>query len=156
MSGWRVWFYLGGQRKENVIRAWLGDERVSKAQTVAFQEKIDAFETGGPDMVPGFMTETPIAKDIYKLKIKGNKGMKQLRPLCCRGPFGPTEITVLVGAVERDGELDPSDAIDRAQSNLKVLRADPSRRIHERLTPKPESSDAGTHRGLHIAPKPYR
>ncbi len=30
-------------------------------------------------MVPGFISETPVARGIYKMKIKGNKGMKQLR-----------------------------------------------------------------------------
>ena len=144
---WGVYFYLGGARRENIIRAWLKRERVPLAQIAAFQEKIDALERGGPEMVPGFISETPIARDIYKMKIKGNKGMKQLRPMCCRGPFGPNEYTILVGAVERDGKLDPEDAEERAQDNLSSLKADPTRRTNERLRsviPQKRDSDVAT------------
>jgi hypothetical protein len=152
MSGWRVYFYLSGQRRENAIRAWLHDERVSAVQIAIFQEKLDALEEGGPEMVPGFISETPVAKDIYKMKIKGNKGMKQLRPLCCRGPFGPSEYTILTGAIEKDRVLVPKDANARAQSNLADLKADPSRRVYERLNPKPEPE---TKRALGSTPKTH-
>jgi len=134
---WKVYFYLRGSRRENAIKAWLKDERVPATQIAAFQEKIDTLEQSGPEMVPGFITETPVASDIYKMKIKGNKGMKQLRPMCCRGPFGPNEYTILEGAVEKDRELIPADVKKRAQANLRELKADPSRRVHERLTSKP-------------------
>ena len=137
MAKWKVYCYLEGLRRDNAIRAWLESERVSVAQIAAFQDKIDTLEESGPEMVPGFISDTPVAKDIYKMKIKGNKGMKQLRPMCCRGPFGPNEYTVLVGAVEKDRQLVPEDAKKRAQDNLKTLRADPTRRVHERLRPTP-------------------
>lgn len=133
INKWKVYFYLEGLRRDNAIREWLKRERVSVAQIAAFQEKIDTLEQSGPDMLTGFITETPVAPGIYKMKIKGNKGMKQLRPMCCRGPFGPNEYTILVGAVEKDNNLDPDDAKARAQANLKALREDPTRRVHERL-----------------------
>lgn len=139
MPLWKVYFYLEGQRRDNSVRVWLEQERVSIAQIASFQDKIDTLEERGPEMVPGFISETPVAKDIYKMKIKGNKGMKQLRPLCCRGPFGPNEYTVLFGAVEKDNKLVPKDAKIRAQENLKALKADRSRRIYERLVRKPQS-----------------
>jgi len=136
MNKWKVYFYLEGLRRNNVIRDWLEEERVPVAQIAAFQDKIDTLEERGPEMVPGFISDTPVAKDIYKMKIKGNKGMKQLRPMCCRGPFGPREYTILCGAVEKDNRLIPVDAKKRAQDNLKVLRADATRRVHERLARK--------------------
>jgi hypothetical protein len=139
MPKWRVYFYLEGLRRDHSIRGWLDSEGISKAQVAAFQDKIDTLEEGGPTMVPGFITETPVAHDIYKMKIKGNKGMKQLRPMCCRGPFGPNEYTILVGAIEKDGKLVPNDAKKRAEDNLKALKADPSRRTNERLIAKSES-----------------
>lgn len=114
--------------------AWLKDEKVSRAQTAVFQDKLDTLERSGPEMVSGFISETPVAKDIYKMKIRGNKGMKQLRPMCCRGPFGPNEYTILFGAVERDRKLVPGNAKERARENLELLKADPTRRVHERLT----------------------
>ena len=138
MPKWRVYFYLEGLRRDHAIRKWLESERVSTAQIATFQDKMDTLEQSGPEMVPGFITETPVAKDIYKMKIKGNKGMKQLRPMCCRGPFGPNEYTILAGAVEKDGKLVPGDVKKRAQDNLRALRADPSRRTNERLIAKPK------------------
>src|ERR1035441_8005015 len=102
MGQWKVYLYLAGLRRDNAIKVWLKDEAVSVAQTAAFQDKIDTLEKSGPDMVPGFISENPVATNIYKMKIKGNKGMKQLRPMCCRGPFGPNEYTILMGAVEKD------------------------------------------------------
>ena len=139
MSEWRVYFYLGGRRRENVVKAWLRDEAISMAQIAAFQDKIDTLEASGPDMIPGFISETPVAQDIYKMKIKGNKGMKQLRPMCCRGPFGPNEYTILIGAVEKDGKLIPADVKARAQQNRRELMTDRSRRVHERLAPKSDT-----------------
>ena len=138
LTEWRVYFYLEGLRRDHSIRKWLESERVPKGQIAAFQDKIDTLEEGGPTMVPGFITETPVAPDIYKMKIKGNKGMKQLRPMCCRGPFGPNEFTILAGAIEKDRKLVPGDVKKRAQENLKALKADPSRRTHERLIAKSE------------------
>jgi hypothetical protein len=133
MAEWKVYFYLGGLRRDNVIRAWLKAEAISVAQIAAFQDKIDTLEQSGPDMVPGFISDTPVARDIYKMKIKGNKGMKQLRPMCCRGPFGPREYTILIGAVEKDRKLIPADVKERAQDNRTALIADRTRRVRERL-----------------------
>src|SRR5271170_4009374 len=110
MATWKVYFYLEGSRRDNGIQEWLRRERVPIAQIAAFQDKIDTLERSGPEMLPGFISETPVAKGIYKMKIKGNKGMKQLRPMCCRGPFGPNEYTILLGAIEKDGKLIPEDA----------------------------------------------
>lgn len=138
MPNWQVYFFLHGARRENIIVKWLKDQSVPPAQITAFQEKIDTVEQSGPDMVPGFISGTPIAKDIYKMKIKGNKGWKQLRPMCCRGPFEPNAYTVLVGAIEKDEKYIPRDAVKRAQENLEELRTDQTRRRRERLTPKLE------------------
>jgi len=136
MPEWKVYFFLRGERRENVIKAWLKDESVPDAQIAVFQEKIDTLERSGPEMVPGFISETPVGKEIYKMKVKGNKGWKQLRPMCCRGPFEQqNEYTVLVGAVEKDWKLIPSNAKERAQANLIELKADRTRRRRERLTP---------------------
>jgi hypothetical protein len=132
LEGWFVYFFLS-QRGENVIKEWLATKKVPTEQIAAFQDKIDTLERSGPDMVPGFISETPVAKDVYKMKIKGNKGRMQLRPFCCRGPFGNREYTVLVGAVEKDGRLVPADAKQRAQDHLAILRSNPLRKRRERL-----------------------
>src|SRR5690348_8575014 len=81
-------------RDENIIRRWLRDERVTKTEIAIFQAKIDLFERGGPDLNPGLIVG-PVAKDIYKMKIKGHKGHVQLRPMLCFGPFVDNEVTLL-------------------------------------------------------------
>lgn len=119
-------------RGANVIREWLDDEKVSIAQRADFQTRIRLLENGGPQASPGFITETPVAKDIYKAKIKGNKGWVQLRPMLCRGPVVMQwEFTFLLGAIEKDGALRPKEWKSLAQNNLKILLADPKRRRHE-------------------------
>jgi len=128
---WRVYFFLDG-RQENVIARWLSKERVPKGQIANFQAKLDTLERGGPDASPGLIVG-PLAKDIFKMKIKGNKGWVQLRPMVCYGPFNDHELTLLVGAIERDSKLDPRNAVERAHENLTILRADRQRRRRERL-----------------------
>jgi len=66
-------FLPGGLERDNAIREWLKEERVPLAQIGTFQDKIDTLEESGPEMVPGFITETPVVDGIYKMKIKGNK-----------------------------------------------------------------------------------
>lgn len=128
---WRVYCFLS-QRGANVIREWLDEERVSLEQRADFQLKITLLENGGPDTVPGFITETPVARDIYKAKIKGNKGRVQLRPMLCKGPVVlDREFTFLCGAIERDGTLVPKNCKQKAQENRRILLSDSNRRRHE-------------------------
>jgi hypothetical protein len=131
---WRVYCFLS-QRGSNVIKEWLEDEKVPTAQRADFQLKISLLESGGPEMVPGFITDTPVARDIYKAKIKGNKGWKQLRPMLCKGPFAmDAEFTFLCGAIEKDRALIPRDCKERAQQNRQTLIKDPKRRRNEGVT----------------------
>ena len=128
---WRVYCFLS-HRGTNVIKEWLDRERVPTAQRAAFQLKIKLLENGGPDAVPGFLTDTPVAKDIYKAKIKGNRGWVQLRPMLCKGPWiMEWEFTFLFGTIERDRMLHPKDWKDRAQENREILLVNPNRRRHE-------------------------
>lgn len=129
---WRVFFLLNA-RGDNLIKQWLKEEKVPKEQVAVFQDKIDTLELSGPDLVPGFISETPVAPHIYKMKVKGSKGWKQLRPMCCKGPFAIGEYTVLVGAIERDNKL-PKNAKRDAQRLREELILDPARRRRERLT----------------------
>jgi len=122
------------QRRENVILEWLDRERVSKEQRGQLQQKLDVLEAGGSEMCPGLIFG-PIVKDIYKLKIRGNKGAVQLRPMICRGPFtNEAASTLLTGAIERNGKLDPATAPKDAQRNRNTLLSDWSRRRCERFS----------------------
>ena len=142
---WSVYEFLD-ERRRSTIRAWLEQERVQQGQVATFRAKIDALRMGGPDMNPGLI-QGPIKKrklavtGIYKMKIKGNKGWVQLRPLLCYGPFeeDKSTITLLLGAIEKDGVLLPEDYLQRADRNREVLLNDPTRRrvlrIPRRITP---------------------
>jgi hypothetical protein len=128
-----VYFFLN-PRGDNVIKRWLAKARVPIAQIATFQAKLDTLEQGGPEASPGLIVG-PLAKDIFKMRIKGNRGWVQLRPMVCYGPFSPDrEVTLLVGAIEKDGKYDPQNAVARAQDNIGVLRANPHRRRRERIT----------------------
>src|SRR5277367_6078766 len=117
---WRVYCFLSA-RGANVIREWLDEERIPSAQRGDFQTRIRLLENGGPQASPQFISDTPVAKDIYKAKIKGNKGWVQLRPMLCRGPWVKEwEFTILLGAIEKDGALRPKEWKVLAQNNLKI------------------------------------
>ena len=103
-----------------------------KAEVAIFQAKIDLFERGGPDLTPGLIAG-PVAKNIYKMKIKGHKGHVQLRPMLCYGPVSETEITLLVGAIEKGFKLIPETCKVTAQENRGILIADKRRRRRERV-----------------------
>jgi len=127
---WQVFCFIT-HRGENIIREWLRKEKVPRTQVAVFQSKLDTFERGGPDLSPGLISSGPVAKDIYKMKIKGHKGHVQLRPMLCYGPFGDAEITLLAGAIEKGFKLIPSTCFSEAQENRTILVANPSRRRNE-------------------------
>ena len=126
---WLVYHFLS-QRGVNVIREWLDKEKVSSQQRGRFQSLINSLERGGPDLVPGFI-HGPVAKDIYKAKVRGNKGQVQLRPRLCRGPIQKYEFTFLIGAIEKGGKDIPNHCNATAQENRRILIGDPTRRTHE-------------------------
>jgi hypothetical protein len=66
MPEWMVYFFLHGERRDNIIKAWLKDESVQFKQIVAFQEKIDTLEQSGPDMVPGFIRTLLLPRKFIK------------------------------------------------------------------------------------------
>jgi hypothetical protein len=127
---WRIYCFLS-ERGANLIREWLDEERISSSQRATFQAKIDIFERAGPDMSPGFITTTPIAADIYKMKVKGQV---QLRPMACKGPVDlDREYTILLGWIERDNRRVPNEVKAKAQQNRVILLSNPNRRRHERI-----------------------
>jgi hypothetical protein len=128
---WPIYSFID-HRGQNVIREWLKREKVPKTQVATFQAKIDIYERGGPDLSPGLIVG-PVAKNIFKMKIKGHKGHVQLRPLVCYGPSVQSEVTMLVGAIEKDFKLRPDNCKTIAQENREVVIADRERRRRERI-----------------------
>lgn len=129
---WPIYCFVT-HRNENIIREWLRAEKVPKTQIAIFQAKIDSYERGGPDLNPGLISDGPVAKNIYKMKIKGHKGHVQLRPMVCYGPFRDGEVTLLLGAIEKDSKLRPENCKQQAQDNREILIADRRRRRRERI-----------------------
>jgi hypothetical protein len=128
---WRV-FHFVNHRNGNEIVEWLDREKVSGAQRGKFQMLLDLVQMGGPESVPQFI-QGPVAKDIYKAKIKGNKGNVQLRPRVCHGPIGQFEFTFLCGAIEKNNKDIPSNCNKLAQDFRTVVINDPNRRRIERV-----------------------
>jgi len=127
---WQIYCFLS-ERGVNLIIDWLDAEKISVKQRADFQAKIDLFERGGSELITGFITDTPIAPDIYKMKIKGQV---QLRPMACRGPFDLNrEYTILVGWIERDNKRVPNDVKKKASENRTIVLANPERRRRERI-----------------------
>ena len=116
----RVYFFLN-TRGDNVIKRWLAKARVPIAQIATFQAKLDTLEQGGREASPGLIVG-PLAKDIFKMRIKGNRGWVQLRRMVCYGPFSPDrEVTLLVGAIEKDGKYDPQNAVAADSTSVRIL-----------------------------------
>lgn len=135
-NAWSVFHFID-HRNNNEIIEWLDRERVSLSQRARFQNFIDLVHKGGPENVPGFISSGPVAKDIYKAKVKGNKGQVQLRPRLCHGPHGKFELTFLCGAIERGGRDHPTNCNVTAHENRTVVKNDQTRRRAERIDGSP-------------------
>jgi hypothetical protein len=121
-------------RGVNQIAAWTrsleATERAKLAAKLLILEKLPV------ESLPQYLKGPRIQgeKEIYKLQIGASGSRLALRPLACRGPFDKdTEITLLVGAVERDNQL-AAGAGALAERRRKEIIADPKRRTtHERI-----------------------
>jgi hypothetical protein len=130
-NAWTIYHFVDHRNKNEIVE-WLDRESVGSGQRAKFQNLMDLVHKGGPENVPGFI-QGPVAKDIYKAKIKGNKGQVQLRPRVCHGPLGQFEFTFLCGAIEKGNKDRPTDCNKIAQSYRTVVIHDPTRRRTERI-----------------------
>ncbi len=108
-------------------------EGLAPVQQAQLDNKIELLRRE-PSLLDG-MIHGPIKgyKHLYKLKIGGKV---RLRPLLCRGPVdADNELTLLAGATERDGKLDPPGAPATAEGNRVTLSADHRRRKEYDATP---------------------
>lgn len=66
---------------------------------------------------------------MLKLRVKGNV---QLRPMLCEGPVDvKSEFTLLLGAIEVGGKLQPRGADALANDIKQAIKADPANRRKE-------------------------
>ena len=112
------------------VRRWRDDQQVP--QRTQFDEKLDSLASAGPEMVPGLIAGPLSVKGkgkfrhIYKIQMGGKI---RLRPLLCRGTQNlDAELTLLIGATERDGQLEPLNAPEKADSRREEILNDDTHR----------------------------
>jgi hypothetical protein len=127
---WKIFEFLD-HRGQGVIEVWLKRARIQKEGRQRLNLKLALLTQAGPDLPPGLLAGPIDGGHIYKLRVKAPR--VQLRPLLCRGPIdNDSEFTLLLGATERDWELVPEDAPQRAEDNRQIIIAAPKRRrLHE-------------------------
>jgi hypothetical protein len=131
MSSTALWTFVseGGR---DVLRDWAKEVRLPTRVRALVDQKVNVlrqqpFET----VIHTHLLAGPIAKQhhIYKLRVNGSVAV---RLMLCRGPLvGESGYTLLLGAVERDSNLVPADAPERATRNRTVVLGDPVHRRKE-------------------------
>src|SRR5687768_8937912 len=128
MAELTLWDFLSARGK-NVILRWVRDERLTKRDRAALNQKLARLRQMDFDLAFGTkLLAGPIQKQrhIYKLVIHS---AVMLRPLLCRGPIAvESEYTLLLGAIERNWRL-PAGALQHAEANRLIILNDPSRRV---------------------------
>jgi hypothetical protein len=130
MPEYVLWDFLEGARFENVILRWVQDERLTKRDRAALNNRIRRLaQTDYALAVQTKLLAGPIYKHVYKLVIHADR---MLRPMLCRGPIdNETEYTFLLGAIEINWKL-PRGSKEQAEGNREVVLSNADRRcIHE-------------------------
>lgn len=124
---WRLYDFTSA-RGASVLQEWVDRERLTKTELAKLNSKLDLLAIAGPALPPKLLAG-PVHKHIYKLIIHGDR---MLRPMLCKGPFDmEAEYTLLLGAIEKDGDLDHDP--NEAETNRTILLAHQSRRrVHDR------------------------
>ena len=115
----------------NDFKDW--SKNLQSPQRGKLNAKLDMLALQGSSLFPEVLTGTDTA-GILKLRVKGNV---QLRPMLCEGPIDVTkEFTLLLGAIEVDGNLKPKKADQIANKRKNEVKKDHHhRRIdHERVS----------------------
>jgi hypothetical protein len=114
------------ERGENEIRLWLDGlpkrARIKIDVRLRHLENVRYFQ-GEPQYIKALVGYD----GIYEVRVISQN--VQYRPLGCYGP-GPGDFTLLVGAVEKGGRLEPREAADVAVKRREIILAD-RRRTHE-------------------------
>lgn len=124
----RTFFDFVSTRGENVIESWLLND-IPKNARAAIEAQLGFLRT-----VPTF--QRPAAGDMKGRECRGlieirvKEDRQQYRVLACYGP-GRGEVTLLVGAREKDRKLEPRDACATARRRIAAIENGEGT-IHER------------------------
>ncbi|MEK6787939.1 MAG: hypothetical protein AABY68_03200 [Pseudomonadota bacterium] len=127
---YKLFDYIDASGK-NPFKEWT--EGLQKRDRAKLNQKLDSLEKHGEGLYPYLLTGSPVA-GIQKLRVRGNV---ELRPMLCHGPIAhDTEFTLLCGATEVGGELEPANAPNKADERKAEVGADPEnrRKDHERVS----------------------
>lgn len=124
----RLYDYVDA-RGRNIIREWT--DGLQARDRAKLRNKLKMLEkVADPALLPQLLAGPRIQgePEIYKLQVGRSGSENALRPMLCRGPFDKNEeLTLLVGATERDGKL-PKGVAKVAEQNRRDILADPNRR----------------------------
>ena len=122
-----IWEFLPDAR-HGVIREWLRDKNISVRDQAKLDLAVDRLRTLDFGLNSTKLVAGPLkGSKVFKLRLRCEN--RELRPMLCRGPLEPLgDCTLLLGAIERDGKLDPADAVQRAEGNRRKLKEDRSLR----------------------------
>ncbi len=127
MAGWILYDYVD-RRGINSFEQW--SRGLEKSYLAMLNRKLKALEDETErDLLPGLI-DGPIRgyPHIYKLRVGGRV---RLRPLLCKGPADKnTELTLFMGATERDSKFDPANAPAMAEERRQEIIQDQQRRCN--------------------------
>lgn len=115
---------------DNTFLSWT--RSLQTTQRAKLNAKLDMLSLHGCELLPNTLTGTD-TPGILKLRVKGGV---QLRPMLCKGPVATeSEFTLLLGAKEIGGKLNPLKADELANDLKAEVIADPQhrRKNHERV-----------------------
>jgi len=119
----------------NEISHWADKSSLSVRDRAAFDQRL--FLLGSIDRELALDTKLlngPLRKagNLYKMKITADK---QLQPHLCTGPSNHSfEYTLLSGAIERDGKLNPSNVQDQSCARRELVKEHPNERREHHKT----------------------
>jgi len=119
------------ERGVNEVKEW--GNSLQKRDRIRLNQKLDMLELYGSDLPPKLLSDTG-APEIKKLRITGRR-IPTLRPMLCKGPIDNNiEFTILQGAIEKDCNLIPKDAVLLAKNKRQTIIECQFRRCeHERI-----------------------
>ncbi len=123
-----IWDFVGLSGR-NVIEQWARGRLSRRDRAALLQRAIQLGQMDRQTALDIHLIAGPLrgGGNLYKLRAKGDC---QLRPHLCTGPIRHgDEYTLLCGAVEKGGKLEPPDVAERAVSNREQLTPE---RIYER------------------------
>ena len=112
-------------RGQRVIEEWRKD--LEERQRGQLDSKLVQLESFGPEELKGTKFCSRLTGGLWKLRVKTKN--VEARLIFCKGPIeNDREVTLLMGAMERDRKLVPEDALNQAGVRLREVSQFPEER----------------------------